>query len=376
VAAIDSDVTAVAADATDIGTVAGNIANVNTVAGISANVTTVAGIDANVTTVAGISADVTAVAGNNTNVSTVAGISADVSTVAGISTDVTTVATNVADITNFADVYQGPKATDPATRNDSSALQAGDLYFNTVDDVMKIYDGAAWLTAFVPSSGFVTLTDAQTITGVKTFTQTIVGSVDGTAANVTGTVAVANGGTGATTLTANNVLLGNGTSAVQAVAPGTSGNVLTSNGTTWQSTAPPSVTIASTAEAEAGTNNTNFITPLRMREGFNASGSAPVYACRAWVNFDGTTSPGTIRGSGNVSSVTRNATGNYTVNFTTAMPDASYATNATAGERSSFDQNRGTTASLQTTTSVRIGVFRVDTLALINTSEIGVSIFR
>jgi hypothetical protein len=53
-----------------------------------------------------------------------------------------------------------------------------------------------------------------------------------------GTLVVANGGTGATTLAANNVLLGNGTSALQAVAPGTSGNILTSNGTTWQSVAP------------------------------------------------------------------------------------------------------------------------------------------
>jgi hypothetical protein len=50
---------------------------------------------------------------------------------------------------------------------------------------------------------------------------------------------VVSGGTGATTLTANNVLLGNGTSAVQVVAPGTSGNVLTSNGTTWASSALP-----------------------------------------------------------------------------------------------------------------------------------------
>jgi hypothetical protein len=49
---------------------------------------------------------------------------------------------------------------------------------------------------------------------------------------------VASGGTGATTLTANNVLLGNGTSAVQVVAPGASGNILTSNGTTWTSAAP------------------------------------------------------------------------------------------------------------------------------------------
>jgi hypothetical protein len=53
-----------------------------------------------------------------------------------------------------------------------------------------------------------------------------------------GTLPVGNGGTGATTLTANNVLLGNGTSAIQVVAPSTAGNVLVSNGTTWVSQAP------------------------------------------------------------------------------------------------------------------------------------------
>ena len=55
---------------------------------------------------------------------------------------------------------------------------------------------------------------------------------------VTGTLPVANGGTSLATLTANNVILGNGTSAPLFVAPSTNGNVLTSNGTTWQSTAP------------------------------------------------------------------------------------------------------------------------------------------
>ena len=54
----------------------------------------------------------------------------------------------------------------------------------------------------------------------------------------TGTLGVANGGTGATTLTANNVILGNGTSSPSFVAPGTSGNLLTSNGTTWTSATP------------------------------------------------------------------------------------------------------------------------------------------
>lgn len=57
----------------------------------------------------------------------------------------------------------------------------------------------------------------------------------GTAADLSATLIVAHGGTGSTSLTANNVILGNGTGAVQFVAPGTSGNVLTSNGTTWNS---------------------------------------------------------------------------------------------------------------------------------------------
>jgi hypothetical protein len=67
---------------------------------------------------------------------------------------------------------------------------------------------------------------------------------------------VASGGTGATSLTANNILLGNGTSAVQVVAPGTAGNVLTSNGTTWQSTAPApsSGSVTATASGSISSN--------------------------------------------------------------------------------------------------------------------------
>ena len=56
-----------------------------------------------------------------------------------------------------------------------------------------------------------------------------------------------------------------------------------------------------------------------------APGSAPKYVCRAWVNFDGTTTPPTIRASGNVSSVTKNGTGDYTINFTTSLPSSNYA---------------------------------------------------
>jgi hypothetical protein len=52
--------------------------------------------------------------------------------------------------------------------------------------------------------------------------------------------------------------------------------------------------------------------------------TAIAYGCRAWVNFNGTGTVA-IRGSGNVSSITDNGTGDYTVNFTTAMPDANYS---------------------------------------------------
>lgn len=61
----------------------------------------------------------------------------------------------------------------------------------------------------------------------------------------------------------------------------------------------------------------------------NASGSAPIYACRAWVNFDGTGTVA-IRGSGNVSSITDNGVGRYTINFTIAMSDANYVLAGTA----------------------------------------------
>jgi phage-related tail fiber protein len=84
-------------------------------------------------------------------------------------------------------------------------------------------------------------------------------NTSGTAANVTGTVAVANGGTGRTTLTANNVVIGNGTTAVNFVAPGTSGNVLTSNGTTWTSSAPTGVPSGSVIWFAANTAPTGYL---------------------------------------------------------------------------------------------------------------------
>lgn len=74
------------------------------------------------------------------------------------------------------------------------------------------------------------------------------------------------------------------------------------------------------------------MTDLNLDAGFGSK--APIYGVRAWVNFDGTTNTGgncTIRGSANVSSVADNGTGDYTINFTSAMPDANYALVGNAG---------------------------------------------
>jgi hypothetical protein len=109
---------------------------------------------------------------------------------------------------------------------------------------------------------------------------------------VTGTLPVANGGTGVATSTGTG-----------AVVLGTSPTLVTP--------------LLGTPTSGVLTNCTGL--PALS----TASGSAPSYSARAWVKFAGAS--GTISVSANVTSVTRNSTGNYTVNFTTAMPTTSYA---------------------------------------------------
>ena len=122
----------------------------------------------------------------------------------------------------------------------------------TTQKTMVITDGAGAGAAVInanPSETGGTVTSVGgtgTVNGISlsgTVTSsgnlTLGGALSGVnlASQVTGTLPVANGGTGQTALTLNNVVLGNGTSAVQVVAPGTSGNVLKSNGSTWTSAA-------------------------------------------------------------------------------------------------------------------------------------------
>ena len=156
-----------------------------------------------------------------------------------------------------------------------------------------------------------------------------------------GTLAVANGGTGATTAAGaltnivgfTPVQQGGGTSM------GTNKVYVGWNaiGMFMQVDATSLGRVVTNADA-TGASGTYSSTQLF------APGNTPLFAARAWVNFSGITTV-TIRGSGNVSSVVRNSAGNYTVNFTTSMPDANYCAVATAS-------NVATGGNLQYGTSV------------------------
>jgi len=105
------------------------------------------------------------------------------------------------------------------------------------------------------------------------------------------------------------------------------------------------------------------------------SGTAPLYMCRAWVNFNGTGTVA-IRASGNVSSITDNGTGNYTINFSTAMSDANYGVNTTTGDSGNpGNQGRVSEAQEMATSSVRVKTISTGAV-LTDYSFVGVSIFR
>jgi len=117
----------------NISLVAGGITNINTVAGIQGNVTTVAGIASNVTTVAGIDTEVQAVANNQTNVNNVGGSISNVNLVGGSIANVNNVASNISGVNSFGERYR-VSAQQPQT-----SLDAGDLWFDTTNNLMKVY---------------------------------------------------------------------------------------------------------------------------------------------------------------------------------------------------------------------------------------------
>jgi hypothetical protein len=124
------------------------------------------------------------------------------------------------------------------------------------------------------------------------------------------------------------------------------------------------------ADLSLSANASNIMTAL------NASGSAPIYACRAWVNFNGTGTVA-IRASGNVTSITDNGTGDYTVNFTTAMPDVNYVGVVTGGDYGSVTRSSGGSSNAtRLTSSYRVVTLNASQVSLTDCDTVYISIFR
>jgi hypothetical protein len=245
VSGIASNVTSVVSNASNINTVAGAISNVNTVAGISSNVTSVAGvaslitsdfvsdlntlatsdiisdlnlvatsdfvsdlnqlatsdfvsdlnaleaIKANVNTVAGISSNVTSVAGNSSNINSAVSNASNINTVAGGITNINTVASNLSSVSSFASIYR-IGSSDP-----SSSLDEGDLFYNSDSNLLKFYNGSAWV-GISDASSLITVADESTDTSCNVLFTT---GASGNLAPKSGTNLTFNSNTGLLTST-------------------------------------------------------------------------------------------------------------------------------------------------------------------------------
>ena len=145
--------------------------------------------------------------------------------------------------------------------------------------IYVIYNASSYTATIYNSTVLGNTTAAGTGIAVATG-QSLFVFTDGTnfrtinAANLTGLLSVANGGTGASSITANNVVLGNGTSPVQTVAPGTDNNVLRSDGTTWVSEALGSMADQNSNSVSITGGSISGITDLAVADGGTGASTA------------------------------------------------------------------------------------------------------
>jgi hypothetical protein len=111
---------------------------------------------------------------------------------------------------------------------------------------------------------------------------------------------------------------------------------------------------------------------IQFNSGYGSVATA--YGCRAWVNFNGVGTVA-IRASGNVSSITDNATGDYIVNFTTAMPDANYSV-VLGSDRTGVNDTGNICFQSVTTTTVGVSTFPYNSTTRADVAFVCCSFFR
>jgi hypothetical protein len=123
---------------------------------------------------------------------------------------------------------------------------------------------------------------------------------------------------------------------------------------------------------EGGTQVGEFDSSANLKFNSGYGSVATAYGCRAWVNFDGTGTVA-IRASGNVTSITDNGVGDYTMNFTTAMPDANYAW---SGNIQTLNGLLTGDSTAQTTTALNVASAGATNNTKFDTAHITIAVFR
>ena len=152
-------------------------------------------------------------------------------------------------------IYASGTATNvPLAANLTSGASGAELALNYTDGKLYYKDNSGVVQLLASKAGASGTVSSVDVSGGTTGLTTTGGPVT-TSGTITlaGTLSAANGGTGANSLTANSVLLGNGTNPLQLVAPGAAGNVLTSNGTTWTSSTPAAGGTVTSVDVSGGT---------------------------------------------------------------------------------------------------------------------------
>jgi hypothetical protein len=243
------------------------------------------------------------------------------------------------------------------------------------------------------SGGSITLQEADTASNLTLTVPAQAGTI--VTANSSGNVGIGTASPNTPLSIVANHVSGQGTAKIQTVTSFASGGLSSISlndsdgsrkGFIFQDTSGLTVEAIGTAPVNLTSNGAvqlrvNSSGNLLFNSGYGSTATA--YGCRAWVNFNGTGTPA-IRASGNVSSITDNGTGDYTVNFATAMPDANYSLQLSVGTSASgeyasqisiFSQTNSPFEQAPTTTTARF-VTRNTSFTFTDPKYLCVSVFR
>ena len=169
-----SNINSAVSNASNINSAVSNASNINSVVSNATNINTVAGSISNVNSVGSNISNVNSVHGNATNINSAVSNATNINTVAGAITNVNTVGSNISNVNNFANRYRIASSA-PSSNND-----AGDLYFDTTSNELRVYNGSAWQGG-VTATGNLAGLGANTFSGTQTVSANIIvtGTVDG-----------------------------------------------------------------------------------------------------------------------------------------------------------------------------------------------------